>query len=33
MGSLHWDFQEGRFQMCTVADYDGEWFGPLEPPD
>ena len=27
-----WDFQEGRYQMSTVADYDGEWYGPLEPP-
>jgi hypothetical protein len=24
-----WDFQKGRFQMCTVAHYEGEWYGPL----
>ncbi len=27
-----WDFDSVRFQLCAIADYNGEWQGPIYPP-
>ena len=27
-----WDWQDGRLMLYAIADYEGEWFGPLEVP-
>ncbi len=27
-----WDWQDGRLMLYGIADYQGEWFGPLEVP-
>ena len=35
LGNKHWkawDWQDGRLMLCLIAEYQGEWFGPLEVP-
>jgi hypothetical protein len=27
-----WDWQEGQPMLCAIANYEGEWWGPLEIP-
>jgi hypothetical protein len=27
-----WDWDQGRLMLCSIAGYEGEWFGPLEVP-
>ena len=27
-----WDWQNGRLQLYPIAEYPGEWYGPLEAP-
>ena len=27
-----WDWNGGQFMLCSIAEYAGEWFGPLEVP-
>ena len=35
LGNKHWkawDWQEGRLMLYAIAEYAGEWYGPLEVP-
>ena len=27
-----WDWHEGKLMLCTIAGYEGEWWGPMEVP-
>jgi hypothetical protein len=27
-----WDWKDGRLELCGIAGYEGEWWGPLEVP-
>ncbi len=27
-----WARQDGRLMLYAIADYEGEWYGPLEVP-
>jgi hypothetical protein len=27
-----WDWDYGQLMLCTIAAYEGEWYGPIEPP-
>ena len=28
-----WDWQDGRLMLYAIAEYEGEWYGPLEVPN
>ena len=28
-----WDWQNGRLNKYSIADYPGEWYGPLKAPE
>ena len=35
LGNKHWkawDWQDGRLMLYSIAEYQGEWYGPLEVP-
>jgi hypothetical protein len=27
-----WDWHEGKLMLCTIAEYEGQWWGPMEIP-
>lgn len=27
-----WDWSDGRLMLCAIADYEGEWYGPMKAP-
>ena len=27
-----WDWENGRLMLCSIAGYEGEWYGPMEAP-
>ena len=28
-----WDWDGGRLGLCSIAEYAGEWWGPLKVPE
>jgi hypothetical protein len=27
-----WDWKDGKLELCAIAGYEGEWWGPMEVP-